>query len=420
MMMTAPIITTVLNTIVLGMPRPVCSVDWFVPGAILVIVVLTAVLIAITIYRALQGRKVTRRLFIEQAEKTGLSEREREILDDVANHAGLNENESIFTMADAFERGTTKMMGKSLSEGQAAEGNEQLKTEISFLREKLGFLTQPVSSISGAGKRRKLSSRQIPVGKKLHMTRRKTRDSGDIETTVIENNDVQLKVRCAAPVKVIPGEIWRVRYYFGASVWEFDVPVVGCDGDVLVLGHSDNVRFINRRRFLRVPVNKPAFIARFPFTRTPVQNGGSSGQERSEAEQDSANASSSTWGPPEFIPAIVTQLAGPGLRIEVPLEVEVGERVLLVIRLDEEKDGDSIPLRRIGTTSRARIVEDIGEVRHVEAVQNGWSIAVELTGLSDSDLSELVRVTNAASLKTSSEGQDAAEDAAVQEESVLR
>jgi len=38
-------------------------------------------------------------------------------------------------------------------------------------------------------------------------------------------------------------------------------------------------------------------------------------------------------------------------------------------------------------------------VRHAEAAQNGFSIAVELTGLSEANLSELVRATNAASLK---------------------
>ena len=101
------------------------------------------------------------------------------------------------------------------------------------------------------------------------------------------------------------------------------------------------------------------------------------------------------WGPPEFVPAVVTELAGPGLRMEVPLEVEVevGDRVLVVFRLGEE-------------TAASKMVEDIGEVRHAKAIQNGLSIAVELIGLNDSDVNELICDTNAASLRTGPEGQD--------------
>ncbi len=53
-----------------------------------------------------------------------------------------------------------------------------------------------------------------------------------------------------------------------------------------------------------------------------------------------------------------------------------------------------------------RIIEDIGEVRHVRAIENGQSIAVELTGLSDSDVNELIRATNAASVRESIEAKD--------------
>jgi hypothetical protein len=46
-------------------------------------------------------------------------------------------------------------------------------------------------------------------------------------------------------------------------------------------------------------------------------------------------------------------------------------------------------------------VENIGEVRHTKPTQNGLSIAVEMTGLSDSNIDELIRATNAASLSVS-------------------
>jgi hypothetical protein len=185
----------------------------------------------------------------------------------------------------------------------------------------------------------------------------------------------------AEPVKITFGELWRIRYYFGSSVWEFDTSVVSYDGNILVLNHNDDVRFINRRRFIRVPVKKQAFIAHFPFEKTlePV------------------------WGPPEFVPAVVTELAGPGLRIESRLQVKEGERVLVVFSLDEEQ-GRNLTTANTGIS---KIVEDIGEVRHTRAIPNGLSIAVELTGLSDSDINELIRVTNAASVWANARNENA-------------
>jgi len=425
-MTTAVVITTWLNGIALAL-TPVerweaagrfntnfMTEHWFTMMMVVVIVVLTALLVVISYQQMLQRRKVSGQLFVEYAERVGLSWRERQILLDIAGQAGLKRSEAIFTMGSAFDRGAAKIIEKALSLGQTDEESKQLKMELSFLREKLGFQNRRVGSIGTGGRSRKFSSRQIPVGKKLHITRRRSRTSGDIESTVIENNDTELKVKFTTPVKVSPGEFWCVRYYFGSSVCEFDTSVVSCKDDILVLNHSDDVRFVNRRRFLRVPVRKPAFVGRFPFTRTlPAESDIS--KEGSESGQVSG-----AWGPPEFVPGVVTELAGPGLRIEVPLEVEVGDRVLVVFKLDEEvparRNGKASGLRPSSAECPSRIVEDIGEVRHIssgrslpehdKAMQNGLSIAVELTGLSDTDVSELIRATNAASMKGGTEGQD--------------
>ena len=129
------------------------------------------------------------------------------------------------------------------------------------------------------------------------------------------------------------------------------------------------------------PVRLPAFVAKFPFTRGPSADG----------KQELA--------PPEFVEATVTELAGPGLRIEVPFEAGVGERVLVIMRLDQ--------LQRHGPADQQEIVQDIGQVRHSEAIENRCSVAVELTGLSDSDLNKLVLATNAASRNAAQAGEDA-------------
>lgn len=387
---------------------------WLILTGVAVIIVLTALLLMISLRRTTQKHKVSGQLFVDYAEKRGLSGRERQILLEIANKAGLKRSQAIFSMVGAFDHGAGKMIEESLAQ-QGAEESKWLRTELSFLREKLGFQKKSSVSIGPPTKLKKPSSRQIPAGKQLHITRRKSPDLGDIESTVIKNDNMELTVKLTTPVESKLGEFWRARYYFGVSVWEFDTSVVRCNGDILVLNHSDDMRFISRRRFLRVRVNKPAFIARFPFSRTLSPNSNSSNKGRA-VKQGSANASDSSWGPPEFIPATVTELGGPGLLIETPLEVKAGDRVLVIVNLSETIDarpsnagfrlkpavGGSIP----DTRRESRIVEDIGEVRHTKAIQDGFSIAVELTGLSDSNVSELIRATNAASIRTNSNRQD--------------
>lgn len=367
---------------------------WFILIGLVAVVVLTVVLLVVSYNQMVQKRKVTDQLFAEYAAKRGLSGREHKILLDVAGKAKLRRSESIFTLDSAFDRGAAKMVEESRAQ-QGIEEAARLKVELFALCEKLGFRKKPTSSTDPAAKAKKLNSRQIPTGKKLYIKQRKTRDAEDMESTVIENNDTELRVKLTMPVKITFGELWRVRYYFGGSVWEFDTSVASYDGDTLGFNHNDNVRFVNRRRFLRVPVNKPAFIAHFPFAKEIAANG-SDGMKSFKMYRGPADASGGIWGPPEFFPAIVTELAGPGLRVEAALKAGVGDKVLVVFKLDEEKDQDN----------SIKIIQDISEVRHIEDTPNGFSIAVELIGLGDSDINTLIRATNEASLSVGVRGQN--------------
>jgi len=72
---------------------------WFILIAVAAIVILTALLAVISFNRIRQERKTTENLFVEYAEKRGLTARERQILISIANKAGLKRNESIFTLA---------------------------------------------------------------------------------------------------------------------------------------------------------------------------------------------------------------------------------------------------------------------------------------------------------------------------------
>ena len=415
-MLTAPVINSALSTFILALTpaqrweaagkfnnSSFSAQYWIVLIGVIAVIILMVLLLIVSFNRTKQNKQTSDQLFIEYAKKRGLTTRERQILLNAANKAGLKRNESIFTLATAFDQGSAEI----LEEQQASEESDLLSTELSFLREKLGFKKRPVTSIGALTKPEKLSSRQIPIGKKVYVTRRRTRGSDGIESTVIKNSDFELAIRLAKPVEIAFGEPWCVCYYFGSSVWEFETSVVSYDGNILVLNHSYNIRFINRRRFLRVAAKKPAFIARFPFTRT-LDYGT---QEKSTQNQDSTKTFPVTWAAPEFVPAVVTELAGPGLRIETTLEVEVGQRVLVVFSLEEEQNRDSTAVN----TGALKIVEDIGEVKHTRTIPNGWSIAVELTGLRDSDIDELIRATNEASVKMNAKNEKAAASAGSEE-----
>jgi hypothetical protein len=375
---------------------------WLVMLAVGVLIILVLLLLLVSVRRVAQERNAAGRLFFRYAQKRGLSSRESHILLEVAGKAGLRRSSAVFTMSNAFDRGTTRLLQETLAQ-HGAEENEQLRSELSFLREKLGFRKRLLRSARSSAQSKKASSRQIPAGRKISMTRRKSADdAGEIEFIVMENKLAELTVKAAQSIKVTLGEYWRVRYLFGTSIWEFDTTVISCHGSVLVLNHSDNVRFINRRRFLRVPVNKRAFVAHFPFAKMPASL---SDRDKlgSPTEQGFAIASDDSPGPPEFVPAVATELAGPGLRLETSLDVKAGDRVLVVLQLGVEPSGSSGPGRGRNKPVRPQIVEGIGEVRHTAAAENGLMIAVELTGLSDSDVNELIRITNLASLRAKGE-----------------
>jgi len=392
------------------------SENWFILTGVAVIIILTVLLLIVSYNRIMRERKVSGQLFFDFSEQRGLSGRECQILLKIAQKAGLKKHQAIFSMVGAFDVGAKKMIEECLTK-QGTEESKWLRTELSFLREKLCFQKKSSVSIGSLSKLKKPSSRHILTGKKLYITRRTSPDLGDlgdIESIVIKNDNMELTIQLTTPVESRLGELWRVRYSFGASVWEFDSSVVRCNDDILVLNHSDNIRFISRRRFLRVQVNKPAFIAQFPFSRTLSSNNNST---KSPAREQSSINEPDNWRPPEFMPATVTELGGPGLRIETKLEVKVGDRVLVIVNLSEENVQDLNPtskstsLRSVLSRDRkntpSKIVEDIGEVRHVRTLQNASSIAVELTGLHDSDINELIRATNAAYKKTSGKSKDA-------------
>ncbi len=353
---------------------------WITMALIGTLLVMVVLLLWVTYSRIQEDKKKADQAFIENVRRRSLSVREYHLLQDIIKRVGLRRNNLIFEDPKAFDKGAALLLKES-SDQQDQEAYQRLEGEVAFLHEKLGFeepstITENTSETRG--KRKKLSTRDIPTGKVLHITRRIGRHSDEIEALILENDDKVLTVSLSTQVKITFGEIWRARYYFGASVWEFDTSVISYDGSHLLLKHSSDVRFVNRRRFVRVPVRNLAFVSLFPFARS-LQGDASlltslSGKEPSD------------WKPLEFVHAVVTELAGPGIKLEAPLKVVPGDRVLVIFRLDDHA--------HTAKDSQHRIIEDVGEVRRVKELENGYAIALEMVGLKDSDIDELVRVTN--------------------------
>jgi hypothetical protein len=346
---------------------------WFIIFGIIVIAVLTLLLFWVNRNLRIQRQKADARLFAQYSGKRGLSRHERQILKDIALCANLKQSESIFTLPDAFDRGTAKLIDKCRIEEGVDESN-QLKIELSFIREKLGFFMQKEIGLNDFNSP---GSRQIPPGSKLHLINH-TNAFIDVQCTVLENSEMGLTVSPEAKLNIDLAQAWRARFNAGSSIFEFDTYVTGYNDDTWTLSHAYNARFIDRRRFLRVPTKRCAFIASFPFNTTLTY-------------QNDLTDSLTT---PKFFPAYITELAGPGLRVDSPLEFTIGNRVLVVFNLNENLT--DIKEYEKGSNQTLKIAEDIGIVRSVQKINERFSVAVELIGLKEKEVDILIQETNAA------------------------
>lgn len=323
-------------------------------------------------------RKVTREAFAANALRRGLSPRERQILLAIVTRSGLGRSHDIFTTVDAFDRGATKLLAECGRTRKPYE-IERLKTEVAGLGQKLGF--QALRASGGLALSRRASSRDIPAGKPVEVMWQHQRGETVLRGEVIRNDDIELAIELERPVPSQAGDAWRVRYAYGAAIWEYDTTAVGCEDRRLVLNHVDQVRFVNRRRFTRVAVRMPAVVAAFPFMREASVG----------SFQTSPVEGEGGFGGPEFMAGMVTELAGPGLRVEAPLAVSAGDRVLVAFKSTEgAAQGHSVG----PGSEQAYVIEDMGLVRHCREVDRGLSIAVELVGLTETDVDTLVRLTN--------------------------
>jgi len=334
--------------------------------------------VGILISRARAAKPSDWTAFNAQAKEAGLSEEERSLLAVIARHAGVlggrRSGVAIFSSEEAFNRGLAAMEAarRPNSPGGPVEGNVCSGCFHLFsLREKLGFVSVP-----GRAARSAIDLGPIAQGAVLQVVRQRSPENFQVMVAASSKTPAELTVRPETRIDCRRGEAWLVRYPQGGTLWEFNAWVVKHGRGEVVLRPAGGVRWINRRRFARVPTNKPAHIANFPFHRDWQRPAPEEGQ-----GPEGAPASPTL---PEFVAGTVVEIGGPGMLIRAPLEVSVGQRVLVVVRLRPEK-----------------VVEGAAIVRRAQPEKNGiWMIAVELVGLNTAQVDDLTRETNLAAQAT--------------------
>ncbi|MCK5172548.1 MAG: hypothetical protein KAR47_04105, partial [Planctomycetes bacterium] len=255
------------------------------------------------------------------------------------------------------------LMQQHFAISKSIEDRRQFNARLSSVKEKLGLNRRTYSFGVRSRGTKGLSSRNIMVGKTVDIEITKNGQLVTTKADVIANDRLEFSVRPHEQVDSDAGDVWSVSYCLGGATWQFNVITIAFVRGELTLSHSDNISFVNKRRFLRVSVSKPALIASFPALKRDYGN-------------DEL---------PQFKTGTITELSGPGLRIMTDLDVKSGDRVLVIFELEEDK-----------------IIEDVGEVRGVRDVAgSGISIGVELVGLNDTVVNELVKATNAAAIAKS-------------------
>lgn len=298
---------------------------------------------AVLAYRWFNRSSRSSAAFLTQAVRMGLTREEQDVLRLVAQMAELRNVQAIFTLEEVFHTGSHKLLQSPRVKAMTPQGQQYIGSLLNSVQEKLGFRT-------GDGDSRVTTTRQIPEGSKLYITHRTRMESFD--AIVQKITLMNLELLPAVPVEIEEGDRWLARFCDGASIWEFDVTSLTPSGTQLLLEHTNDIRFVNRRRFPRVPVDRAAFVAPFSFDKPDV-------------------------AAPMFLPARLVELAGAGLRFQAPLSMEIGQRALVVAQLGE-----------------GRNIQAMGKVRRCSDAGGGeFSLVVELVALTSGEIDILAQET---------------------------
>lgn len=327
---------------------PEVFVNWVVWGP--AIAALAVGIVLVVVYRHWSARREMLQRFAAHADRLGLTRNERAVLDRAAALSGAKDFGAALADRDVFNRGVRGLMASETVTRLAEEQRLAVAAVVETLRTKLDL-----GHGGGAEFLEDGGGLQIGQGDGVTVVRRG--DVPPIEARVarLEGRDLTLELTGEATLNV--GEPCLVRFVRQDIQWELGASVKVATKGVAVARLIGEQRCVNLRRFARVPTRKPALLARFPFGTEAAPAGG-----------------------PEFVSGTLTEIAGPGLRIDAPAGAQVGERVLVVLEMGRDKT-----------------IQGVGKVRRLlDAEGETPVIIVEMVGLSQNEVAELVRETRTA------------------------
>jgi hypothetical protein len=311
----------------------------WVPSLVTVVVGITL----LALYRRWNHRRLVYGACLDAAERLGLLPEERSVVLQVATLAGLPRLDAIFSMPEAFSLGAERLLSSEPILALSPEGQEHARRVVEGVRTKMGF-RRPASLQPELPQRFALKA-----GASLTVVSHET--PRPVQATLLKVTQEGVMVQTDDDLEAVAGAAWRVRYVDQGLTWEVDTTVMEGVDQRVFLRLTQEPRCVNRRGFIRTPVHRTAYLARFPFQRPDGEG-----------------------NMPEFVEGILTEIGGPGLRIEAPLRTEMGERVLAVLKLSE-----------------AVTVEGVGVVRRAVEGDAVTVTVIEFLGLSNADINLLMQ-----------------------------
>lgn len=332
-------------------PTDGAAMDEFTMPLIYGTALLTAA--AMAVYFILRKRAASahqEEMFLSACQQKGLSQEEQDLLSLLTRSARLKRPEMIVSLEPVFEQAAQALLAGERVARMSEAGRTFMVQLLEGLRQKLGFVRQAESENDTLH-----TSRQISEGSSITVSY--TGLPQGVGGVLKQTDPYELVIETESPIEAKPGETWLVRYTDGATIWEFDAPVVRQVDQKVYLQHSERVRFINRRSFPRVPVSRKASIASFAFDIT-----------------DSPDVL------PAFHPAQLVELAGFGLKMESPIELVRNQRALVILHLAPDK-----------------IVQGQAKVHRCMNLGSGkFLIVLEMVGLSSQSIADMARQANIA------------------------
>jgi len=315
---------------------------------------IAAVLAVFAWWQKREQQKERWRQFRERADRVGLGDDERTLLQNIAIGAAVGDPDVIFSSRETFERGLAAL-DQETAPGQPRTGLCRSCRYHQSLQRKLGFAATPAGGEA-------VHLGPLRVDATVTVLRQATAEEFEAAVTGAEDagGQLTLTVESAQDQRCEPGEAWVIRYPEESILWEFDTVVLRSVGTRrFFLRPISDAHRVERRRFVRVPVDKTARVAPFPY------------------ETDQAVAA-----PPQFVPARLVQMAGPGVLLKADVDADVDDRVLVVLELND------------------KCVEGVGVVRREKDTQrDDPNVAVELLGLNTAQVADLARETNLSAIQ---------------------